>query len=989
MVKVVVALTLMVVSAANAQEQRGAIEGAVRDTQGAVVAGVAVAARGATGFAADRVTDASGVYRFASLPPGRYEVVARLDGFVPARVVDIELALGVQLRIDRVIEPAGPSETLEVVSESPLIAVTQSARAINIRDEQIERLPQGRDFTSLAIQAPGVNDERKLSGISIDGSSGAENRIVIDGVETTDTWFGTPGQFLVTDFIEELQVKSSGYSAEYGGSTGGVLNAITKAGSNVWRGEALLYWSGNMLDAAPRPTLQLAPIDRSRAEHVTFPEDHYHQVEPGFTLGGPIVRERIWFFGGYIPSFRPLERTVTFLTNGTTRRFRQDLRRHHAAVNMSARLGPRWRAKTTFSTGRQTQRGLLPSLDGASNPAADYSIDTIDPNYSASASVDFTPNSHALVSFRTGYFFKDLFNEGVYRGDRYLYQTSSVGFPGVPTEYQQPGLYSNVPSNTGRDKGKGPHLGLQVDGTLFFSAAGQHQLKGGVQFDRVGLDTLAGDTGNSILFYWGQSFNAMRGPFGYYRIFSSDRRPNQGFITEGDATVHNLGLFIQDAWNIGKTVTIHLGLRTENEVVPSLSTDPRVPRTAIRFGFADKLAPRLGFAWDVNDNRQTKIYGSWGVFYDITKLQISFGFGGFSLVNNWYTLDSGDIGAIVDNPDCPPACPGRLIRGPVGSTVLLNNPDDNRIDPDLKQTRLQEAVVGVEHVIAPKLSVGARYIHKQVERALEDVGTQDARLSAMTIVRIGNPGFGNAATFFPPGATTPIPLPKARRDYDAVEVSIDRRLFQRWSGRISYTWSRLHGNYSGLAQSDEDGRVAPNIGLSFDYPLRSFDERGTPVYGVLATDRTHQTKAHFLYDFPFGTSVGARWFGASGIPRTREASFMPGILVMYRGRNSDGRLPFLSQFDVHLQHQLRAGDRYSLTLSGNVTNLINQGAATNYHASELFTGQSIAFDEAKFYEGIDTQTLIAEQRLVRDARFLMDSGYQAPRSIRLAVKFGF
>ena len=201
----------------------------------------------------ETVTDGSGTYRFATLPPGRYEVTARLTGFLPARVVNIDLALGVQLTIDLVLKPAGPNETVEVVSESPLVAVTQSAGATNLRNEQIEKLPRGRDFTSLAIQAAGTNDERKLGGISIDGSSGAENRIIIDGVETTDTTVGTPGQLLVTDFVHELQIKSSGYSAEYGGSTGGVLNVITKSGSNAWHGEALVYGSGDALDAALRP----------------------------------------------------------------------------------------------------------------------------------------------------------------------------------------------------------------------------------------------------------------------------------------------------------------------------------------------------------------------------------------------------------------------------------------------------------------------------------------------------------------------------------------------------------------------------------------------------------------------------------------------------------------------------------------------------------------------------------------------------------------
>jgi hypothetical protein len=297
--------------------------------------------------------------------------------------------------------------------------------------------------------------------------------------------------------------------------------------------------------------------------------------------------------------------------------------------------------------------------------------------------------------------------------------------------------------------------------------------------------------------------------------------------------------------------------------------------------------------------------------------------------------------------------------------------------------------VGVEREIAPNLSVSARYVHKQLDQALEDIGTLDAQ--GNELYTVGNPGYGWAATFYPQGGTDAIPFPKAKRDYDAVELALNRRLSNHWSARGSYTWSRLWGNYSGLAQSDEDGRVSPNVGRNFDYQLMSFDENGEPVYGVLATDRPHQLKAQVLFDFAFGTSVGLNWFGASGIPRSREAAFIPGhsYPVMYLGRNSDGRLPFFSQLDLYVQHQFRLGSKARLTLSANVMNLLNQGIASNYFPTELYTGQAVKVAETQFYQGIDTQALIAQQKLARDARFLLDSGYQAALSLRLGVKLGF
>lgn len=548
-----------------------------------------------------------------------------------------------------------------------------------------------------------------------------------------------------------------------------------------------------------------------------------------------------------------------------------------------------------------------------------------------------------------------------------------------------------MPSICSWDRGTGPHLSLQLDGTLFFSAKGEHQLKAGVQLDRVGTEALAGQTGNLIQLFWGQSFAGQRGPFGYYRIVSNRLQPNRGELVYGDRSTTRVGLFLQDSWRIGRRLTLNLGLRTENERVPSFALDPVVPDTAIQFGFGDKLAPRLGFAWDATGDGRTRVYGSWGVFYDITKLLLPLlSFGGLNGNLSWYTLDTGDIGTIVDNPACPPACPGRLLQGPNEYGDVLNHPDDNRIDPDMGQMRMQEAVVGVEHELRPSLSVSARYVRKWLDRAIEDIGTLDERNDSQ--YTIGNPGFGRAASFYPRGGTTALPFPRAERTYDAVELGLERRLAGHWSARLSYTWSRLHGNYSGLAHSDQDGALLPNWGRVFDYPLMAFDERGEPVYGRLATDRPHQVKAHALLDLAFGTSLGLRWFGASGTPKAREAAFVPGnsYPVFYQGRASDGRLPFVSQLDLYLQQQVRLGDRLRLTLSANIVNLLDQDVATDYFPSELFAGQALVVDEARFYStGVDTQALIAEQRLARDARFLMDSGYQAPLTIRLGLKLGF
>src|SRR5438128_415980 len=241
---------------AAAQEQRGSIEGVVKDTSGGVLPGVTVEARSTAGGVLSTTSDGAGKYRFPSVLPGVYEVNANLASFKPAKVSDVLVGLGQVKTVDFTLQLASMTEQVTVTGESPVIDVKQSTRATNLRAEQIDLLPHNRDFTSLLVQAPGTNNEGKSGGVMIDGASASENRYVVDGMETTSLFNGLSAKPVLADFVEEVQVKSSGYPAEYGGSTGGVVNVITKSGSNSYHGNALGYYQGSRLQGTcGRPNL--------------------------------------------------------------------------------------------------------------------------------------------------------------------------------------------------------------------------------------------------------------------------------------------------------------------------------------------------------------------------------------------------------------------------------------------------------------------------------------------------------------------------------------------------------------------------------------------------------------------------------------------------------------------------------------------------------------------------------------------------------------
>ncbi|HWK09289.1 MAG TPA: TonB-dependent receptor, partial [Vicinamibacterales bacterium] len=303
---------------AAAQEQRGSIEGVVRDTSGAVLPGVSVTITGGSGVKLDATSGPDGVYRFPSLQPGTYTVSASLTGFKASTVPDVRVQLGDIKKVDFALALGGVTENVQVTAEAPLVDVKQSSRGSTITAERVELIPHDRNFTSLVTQAPGANNEPKSGGIMIDGSAAAENRYVIDGIETTDMVHGKSGKNLVADFVEEVQVRSSGYPAEFGGSTGGVINVLTKSGSNDFHGNALTYWQGDRVQGGPNQSLRLTLTDNTKAEYQTYAKDKYNRYEPGGQIGGPILQNRAWFFAAYQPASTRTERTVTAGAPGQT-----------------------------------------------------------------------------------------------------------------------------------------------------------------------------------------------------------------------------------------------------------------------------------------------------------------------------------------------------------------------------------------------------------------------------------------------------------------------------------------------------------------------------------------------------------------------------------------------------------------------------------------------------------------------------------------------
>lgn len=1003
-----------------AQEQRGSIEGVVKDSSGAVLPGATVEARSGGSGVLTTTSDAGGNFRFPSVLPGIYEVGANLSGFKSAKVGNVEVKLGSIKSVDFTLQVSTVTEQVTVTAESPIVDVKQSGRSTNIRSEMVELLPHARDFTSLLSQAPGVNNEGKSAGVMIDGAAAAENRYIIDGIETTNVLGGLSGQNLLADFVEEVQVKSTGYSAEFGGSTGGVINVLTKSGTNNLHGTLLGNYEGSRITGQSTPTLRAVFGHADQAEYHTYPKDNRDRFEPGASIGGPILSNKMWYFGAYQPAYTTLKRHVDANTSGIATATPSDTTQkqevQYVSANVTNQFGNRLRTRVAFNNSWSKSQGLLAAIAGTDPLSTTYTKGTKFPNYSVSGTADYTVSPNFIVSGRAGRYLLNTHDFNVNNVVRFTFgSTTNVGMPGVPSSEQHDSGYSNVPNNSGTDHDLTTRNYGQIDATYYVNAGGQHQFKGGFQVDRRANDVITGNLQNIINLNWATAYaDGRTGPFGYYEVVSNGASPKAGFITQGNVQSNVYGVFLQDSWNINSRLTINAGVRTESENVPAYSTDANVPHNPIKFGWKDKTAPRFGFAYDLKGDGRTKLYGSWGIFYDIFKLNMPRGsFGGDKWISYYYTLDTPSFETLRDGAGCPPACPGTFL-GSVDFRAPSVQPGLDVEKPGtLKPMRTQELSFGFEHQLGTSMSLGVRFVHKQLDRAIDDIGDLCPPAicgAGSESYIIANPGEGLVAKydissgtslFEPQGATNLTQtMPKATRDYNSVELRLEKRLANRWMFNGSYLWSRDEGNYSGLSSSDENGRDAPNNARDFDYPAMMFDGKGQVLGGVLDTDRTHQVKLSALYQFKWGTSVGLNQYVESGTPITRQVPIIgpDNYPIRYRGRNSDGRTPVFSQSDAYVQHSFKVGGGRNVVLSANVLNLWNQKIAVNKVSTMRRTGAIPLgpgfYTEAGFYGGqLDFDQLIAsavaQARMTLNPQFLMVNQYQAPIAVRFGVKFIF
>ncbi len=979
-----------------AQAPTSKIFGAIADEQSQALPGVAVEATSPKLVGrATAVSDENGVYRLFALTPGLYKLTFSLPGFktVTREGIIVEVEQSVKLNI--VMAAGAIEEEVTVIGQSPLIDVKSTVKGMTMTKQVFDLLPRGRDFDTLAAAVPGVQNEPMLSGLSVDGASGAENMFYVDGTDITDLYTGVRGQGVAFEFIDEVQVKASGYQAEFGGSLGGVINVITRQGGNDFHGDVIGYYSGSGLNSKERDSLRLNPYDISLAEYVNYQDlygkDEVDRIEAGFNLGGPIVKDRLWFFGSFLPVHLTTTRHVQFepsLTEG-------DYTRRDRFWNFQAKLTAQpfnfVRLGVSYVGNLQDYLGDLPARNGTSSPEdawPDYGFRY--PYWTAAAYADFTFGNNLLFSVRGGSFYTNTTGQRVQPDEpRYVHGgTGNSVFTDIPPEYIRPRGWTNMPSYalsvTERKMAQKSYAGGDL--TYYLNFAGEHAWKFGIQWARTAEDWKSGykypdypliQLGwNRPLIILGQTYG--QGTYGYYGALGNEVTGPIGYFF--DVHSDRWALYLQDSWTIKGRLTLNLGLRAEREYIPAYSSDPALEGVkAIDFGFGDKLAPRLGFVYDVFGDANLKAFGSLGVYYDVMKLYTAANaFGGRRQAAAYYTLDTYEWDTI-----------GRA--GYYPGTLLTTfdftpfNPDF--VDPDLKPMSQREISFGVEKKIRENLSGTVRLVQKHLRYAIEDVGVISG--SSITYYE-ANPGFGYSRSTADGGrfdARYPA-CPKAKREYWGLNVSLDKRFADNWLGGFSYTWSRLTGNYSGLASSDEylaagDGRNSPNVERNFDTWYLAYDKNLDPIDGVLATDRPHVFKLFAAYTFPFRLTVGALVHAMSGRPMTEYWSIENDEFMPYN-RGNMGRTPFLWFANIYAEYVMKLG-RASLGFNVNVDNVFNVATPTAYYPWRNLYNLTVTEDQI-----LSTDWQMDESvGYVPNNLFGLAGKFYPPISARLGVRFSY
>ena len=868
----IVALALLGAGLVPAQETTGDIIGTIISSDGLGLPGVTVTVTNPeTGLERSSVSSPVAEYRFLALPPARYRLTAGLGGFkTVTRSVSVEL--GRTTTTDIEMQLGAFEDVVEVTGEAPLVDVKSTVSGITVdSDELTARLPISRDVTRVAMLAPATIDADPRFGAQdggvantpgqnvpvVAGASLAENSYIVNGLNITSFRQMIGSSYVPMEFVDEVQVKTGGYEAEFGRATGGVINLVTKSGTNTLRGGVSLYWNPEDLQENEPDTFQRDSDGNLHLRHANSNEER-SSLEANASLGGPLVSDRLFFFA--------------FVRYSDWSRL--DMEESNLARRGEA-ADPYWGGKLDWNI---TSSHRLEGTFISDWTEIDESFFDVDPETGVVGDLTETGYSQrggdSWVLKYSGIFRDNLLlsaQGGVNPFERTSRSSADDVCPNAydtRTDIWEPlGCWVNWYPGTDSDERAAYRIDLDW-------LIGRHSLRAGVDAE---TNTSFSDSQYSGGVYYRYYVNGTEGePYWFDHLpWDQELVRVQHYSVSDSYDVISNAAYVQDSWSITPSLTLNLGLRWER-----FESENPLGQTFMEVN--DQVAPRIGAIWDVAGDGTSKVYASFGVYHlPMSTHPAIFFAGGEYFDEGWYPL----VGGINPDDGSPEDLGDEL-----DYDVFLDGavPDSREaLDSDFDPMSQSELILGYERLIGDTWSVGVRGVARRFNEVIEDITIAKALWEVYGVERLGPDELGDYSLFGTYRLTNPgsdfsgwydldgdgeldpiyltaeqLGYPEAERTYYAVELTARRRYADRWMVQGSYTWSHLYGNYSGLANADY-GPENP-----WRYMGRTFDVAALMDHasGDLPNDRRHNLKLFGTYAFDLGLQLSANAWYRSGRP---------------------------------------------------------------------------------------------------------------------------
>ena len=929
---------------AFAQQGTADLRGRVVDPQGGVLPGVTIVVRHQeSGMFREATSSGDGTFLMSGMTPGVYEVTAELASFRKYQQRDVRLEVGRATQIELKLEVGALEEAVTVSAEAPLVDTTSQEIGGRISSQEFVDTPSyNRNFAGYLGMLPGVVATISATtfgadSISVAGQNVRNVNYTMDGSNNNDTFNGGNGGAqarVPVEAVQEFQLLSSQFDAEYGLTSGGIVNSVSKQGTNSLHGSAFMFFQDQRMSAqeyfAAKEDLEKAPSQ---------------QQQWGGTLGGPIIRNKAHFFGS-------LERVALDSSVTTNIPTRPDLNR--TDVEISRVWNTYLRADHQLSSSNTW--GIRWLRETSPQPLQIQDTNHTPPRHEAETDVDWTVVGNltsVIGSTKVNTFRVSAVSEDVFFGNpRFNAGEAQSSLPPMLDHLS----FEDQQSNRANRRLDAAYGADNVFAWFLPGRNGDHDLKFGVNYLYSSLRVQDfGNQNGTFVINSDLPFNASVARTYPERLMV--RVGEVDFLMKG----HFIGMFAQDRWKLNNSLTINLGVRYDLEILPTpnqqnplFTDDPD--------GYPmdmNNISPRVGFAWSMDDEGRSALRGGAGVFYQRTSytfLTNTFSNGRFSnsFVVNFptNTFDPGPRqGSLPTDPF--------LVNGPVVNRTLLNslyppgtsvrNGGTVRFDnPDRVNMFSRTYSIGYERQIGATLGMSIDFIRSEQRNQyvlMELNPLVRNGTSATSPVSRTNPLVGSVGEW----AASVVTLePAGEINYNSIQFSGTKRYSNNWQARVSYAYSRGRGNLP-TGQAD-----VPNSQFLGDLNLDN-------DYGPTAVDRPHILTLTGSFDVPRtgGLKLSAVYRARSGTPLTlvdssndfdRNGNFnneylpsgtytgagpdiaAPHIIpytVDYKGGRAGGRGPGYAQFDLRAGYRFQLGGARTLDAFLDVFNVTNRANFAN------------------------------------------------------------